>query len=79
MDEADFTKIDEMVFDRLHRGPPGPVVVRLKGGTTVTGQLVAIHRSGAIGGSAGSPAGELSLVSASGPIAVRYDDIEAIA
>lgn len=75
MEDAEFTKIDQMVFDLLHRGSLEPIVVELKDGGTVSGHLLAITRSGAIGRNGGPPSGELVLVAGTDRTPVRYDQI----
>jgi hypothetical protein len=78
MDEEEFARIDQMVFEHLHRGSLGPVFVALKDGSTIAGQIVSIARSGAIGRNDGSPAGELRLVAGARHVTVRYDEVEGI-
>lgn len=78
MNESEFTDIDRMVFDRLHKGSLEPLTLRLKDGTRLTGQLVAIHRSGATGRTADEPRGEIRLDAKGGPVSVAYDQISGI-
>jgi hypothetical protein len=75
MDDADFERIDVMVFDRIHHGSLQSVVAHLKDGRTVTGEVLAIRRSNAVGRPGAAPMGELCLLTASGRIVVPYDQI----
>lgn len=78
MDEDEFTRIDQLVFEYLHRGSLGPAVFALKDGSTIAGDIVSIARSGAIGRSDGRTAGELRLAVDTREVSLRYDEIEGI-
>lgn len=78
MDEEEFLRVDQMVFDHLHGGSLGPVVVALNDGSTIAGHIVSIARSGAIGRPDGSPAGALRLMAGAREITVQYGDIDGI-
>lgn len=78
MDEEEFARIDQMVFEHLHRGSLGPVVFALKDGGTIAGDIVSIARFGAVGRTGSHPTGELRLVVGNREIVLRYDEIEGI-
>lgn len=78
MNDTEFTNIDRMVFDRLHRGSLAPLTLRLKDGTRLTGQIVAIHRSGATGSAQEEPGGEIRLDANGRLVSVGYDQISGI-
>jgi len=78
MDEEDFTRIDQLVFEHLHRSSLGPAVIALKDGSKIAGNIVSIARSGAIGRPDGRPIGELRLVAGTREVTLRYDEIEGI-
>ena len=75
MNDAEFTEIDRRLFDRLHRGALGPVAFRLKDGRTLTGQVLAVRRSGATGDVIGALGGEIRLDCAGGQAFLAYDQI----
>lgn len=75
MNDAEFTEIDRRLFDRLHRGALGPVAFRLKDGRTLTGQVLAVRRSGATGDVIGALGGEIRLDCAGDQAFLAYDQI----
>ena len=75
MNDAEFTEIDRRLFDRLHRGALGPVAFRLKDGRTLTGQVLAVRRSGATGDVIGALGGEICLDAEAGQAYLAYDQI----
>lgn len=61
MNDAEFTRIDSGLFDRLHRGSLDPITFHLKDGRTLRGQVLALRRFGAAGDAAGALGGEIRL------------------
>jgi hypothetical protein len=78
MDDADFTRVDQLLFDRLYRGALTPLVVHLKDGGTITGEVVRLSRLGAIGGRGTLLGGELCLAEGRDRITISYDQISDI-
>lgn len=78
MDNQTFTKIDAMLFTRLHWGELGPVRFRLSNGESHEGEVTAVARAGATGELRNALRGEVCVTTAQGPIRIAYDTIEAI-
>lgn len=75
MDDVAFTNVDAKLFVRLHWGAPGPVTFHLRDGRTLTGDVIAIHRSGATGATHAAPGGSVRVRGGAGAADLSYDDI----
>lgn len=78
MDDAAFTTIDRSLFERLHWGALGPIVLRLKDGATVRGDVLGVSRSGATGRMLEAPGGEIRILSGGTTLCIPYEQIHAI-
>jgi hypothetical protein len=76
MDDAEFSRIDRDLFERLHRGALDPIAFHLRDGRTLRGEVVEIRRFGAAGNVVGALAGEIRLVCDVGEISVPYSQID---
>ncbi|MCW3837018.1 hypothetical protein ACFQ1E_13340 [Sphingomonas canadensis] len=79
MDRDAFNAVDQALFDRLHRGHPGPITFHLIDGRTVTGELLAVARTGATGAFDGPPGGEIRVGTGGVTVTLSYDRIRRIA
>ena len=79
MNTEAFLATDNQLFERLHSGSPGPLVVHLTDGRTVRGEIVSVRRSGAIGVPGARPSGELWLQTPDGPVHIDYAAISSFA